>query len=80
MRARQGNGTWDVRNVADLNEAAALLQTGDDIILGLPVNAILAQRLRFPTVDPSEFAEMVRLQVEKAFPYPLLLSKVAETD
>jgi hypothetical protein len=59
-----------VRSVADLNEAAGLLNTGDDIVLGLPVSAILAQRLRLPTVDPSEFSEMVRLQVEKSFPYP----------
>jgi ArsR family metal-binding transcriptional regulator len=59
-----------VRSVADLNEAAGLLKTGDDIVLALPVSAILAQRLRLPTVDPSEFSEMVRLQVEKSFPYP----------
>jgi hypothetical protein len=59
-----------VRNVADLNEAAGLLQAGDEIVLSLPVNAILAQRLRLPTSDPTEFGEMVRLQVEKSFPYP----------
>ncbi|MEO7168349.1 MAG: hypothetical protein ABI016_15115, partial [Chthoniobacterales bacterium] len=50
--------------------AAGLLNAGDDIVFSLPVNAILAQRLRLPTVDPSEFGDMVRLQVEKAFPYP----------
>lgn len=59
-----------MRNVADLNEAATLLRAGDDIVFALPVNIILAQRLRLPTVDPSEFADMVRLQVEKSFPYP----------
>ena len=59
-----------MRSVADLNEAAGLLNAGDDIVFALPVNAILAQRLRLPTVDPSEFGEMVRLQVEKSFPYP----------
>ncbi len=59
-----------MRSVADLNEAAGLLEAGDDIVLALPVNAILAQRLRLPTVDPTEFGEMVRLQVEKSFPYP----------
>ena len=59
-----------MRSVADLNEAANLLQAGDEIVFALPVNAILAQRLRLPTVDPSEFGEMVRLQVEKSFPYP----------
>ena len=58
-----------MRNVGDLNEAAGLLDDGDDIVFALPVNAILAQRLRLPTVDPSEFGGMVRLQVEKgAFP------------
>ena len=70
IRQRSANGTWDVRNVGDLNEAAGLLEAGDDIVFALPVNAILAQRLRLPTVDPSEFGGMVRLQVEKAFPYP----------
>ena len=59
-----------MRNVADLNEAAGLLQNGDEVVLGLPVNAIIAQRLRLPTVDPAEFDGMVRLQVEKSFPYP----------
>ena len=70
VRVRAGNGSWEVLSVADLNEAAALLNTGDNIVLGLPVNAVIAQRLRLPTVDPSEFEGMVRLQVEKAFPYP----------
>ena len=56
--------------VSDLNEAAGLLVAGDDIVLGLPIDAVLAQRLRLPTVDPSEFGEMVRIQVEKTLPYP----------
>lgn len=59
-----------MHSVADLNEAADLLSSGDHIVLGLPANAVIAQRLRLPTVDPSEFEGMVRLQVEKAFPYP----------
>ncbi|HJZ79169.1 MAG TPA: pilus assembly protein PilM, partial [Pyrinomonadaceae bacterium] len=59
-----------MHRVADLNEAAGLLSSGDNIVLGLPANAVIAQRLRLPTVDPSEFEGMVRLQVEKAFPYP----------
>ncbi len=64
------NGTWEVRNVADLNEAAGLLKNGDEVVLGLPVNVIIAQRLRLPTADAAEFEGMVRLQVEKSFPYP----------
>ncbi len=70
VRSRAANGTWDVQSVADLNEAAGLLLEGDDIVFALPVNAVLAQRLRLPTSDPTEFGGMVRLQVEKAFPYP----------
>ena len=34
------------------------------------MNAIIAQRLRLPTADAAEFEGMVRLQVEKSFPYP----------
>lgn len=41
----------------------------DDIVLGLPISAVLAQRFRLPTVDPAEFSEMVRIQVEKALPF-----------
>jgi len=69
-RAGGGNGAWDVRAVGDLNEAAGLLVAGDDIILALPMDAVLAQRLRLPTVDPSEFREMMRIQVEKTLPFP----------
>lgn len=70
VRSRAANGTWEVQSVSDLNEAAGLLTDGDDIVFALPVNAVLAQRLRLPTSDPTEFGGMVRLQVEKAFPYP----------
>jgi hypothetical protein len=69
VRSVDSNGTWDVRSVATLDEAAALLVAGEDFVLGLPVNSILAQRLRLPTVDQQEFTEMVRIQVEKALPY-----------
>ncbi len=40
-------------------------------MLSLPVSAVLAQRFRLPTVDPSEFPEMVRIQIEKALPFSL---------
>jgi type II secretory pathway component PulL len=53
-----------------LEEAAGLLAAGDDVVLGLPANAVIAQRLRLPTTDSADFEGMVRLQVEKAFPYP----------
>jgi hypothetical protein len=55
--------------VSTLEEAALLLRSGDEVILGLPVSAVLAQRFRLPTVDPAEFPEMVRLQIEKALPF-----------
>ncbi len=55
--------------VATLAEAVPLLRAGDDLILGLPVSAVLAQRFRLPTVDPGDFPEMVRLQIEKGLPY-----------
>lgn len=63
------NGAWNVRAVASLEETVPLLNGSRDVVLGLPVNAVLAQRLRLPTVEPSEFAEMVRIQIEKALPY-----------
>ena len=56
--------------MAALEEAAEVLQPGDDFVLGLPVDLVLAQRLRLPTSDPTEFADMVRIQIEKAMPYP----------
>ncbi len=70
IRASTNNGSWDTRDVPDLEQAASLVSPGEEIILALPVNAILAQRLRLPSVDPADFGGMVRLQVEKSFPYP----------
>jgi type II secretory pathway component PulL len=63
------NGTWEVRGTATLEEAAALLRPEDNVILGLPVSVVLAQRLRLPTTDRDEFSDMVRIQIEKAMPY-----------
>jgi type IV pilus assembly PilN-like protein len=58
-----------VRALSTLAEAVPLLRSGDRFVLGLPINAVLTQRLRLPTADPQEFREMVRIQVEKALPY-----------
>jgi hypothetical protein len=69
LRARDGNGAWDVRLLATLAEIAPLVSVQDDIVLSLPISAVLAQRFRLPTVDPAEFPEMVRLQIEKALPF-----------
>ncbi len=69
MRFAQHNNSWEVRGVNTLEEAGQLLKPGDDFVLGLPANSILAQRLSLPTVDQSEFMEMARIQIEKAMPY-----------
>ncbi|MGI8821323.1 MAG: hypothetical protein ACR2ID_10735 [Chthoniobacterales bacterium] len=65
-----GPVTWDVRSAATLEEAVPLLNGTKNIVLGLPVSAVLAQRLQLPTVEAADFTDMVRLQVEKALPYP----------
>ena len=69
VRSSAQNGSWEVLALATLDEVAPLLGDGDEYVLGLPVSAVLAQRLRLPTVEESEFPEMVRLQIEKALPY-----------
>lgn len=69
MRFAELNKAWEVRAVADVEEAATLLQPEDDIVFALPIDLVLAQRMRLPTTDPSEFDEMVRIQIEKAMPY-----------
>ncbi len=69
MRHGENNDAWDVRGAATLDEVAPMLNGTRDLVLGLPVNAVLAQRLRLPTAEPAEFAEMVRIQIEKALPY-----------
>jgi hypothetical protein len=70
VRFAQHSGAWEVRGLATLEEAGALLSPEDDFVLGLPVSIVLAQRMRLPTVERDEFVEMVRIQVEKAMPYP----------
>jgi hypothetical protein len=70
VRFAQHSSAWEVRGLATLEEAGTLLQPGEDFVLGLPVALVLAQRLRLPTIDRDEFVEMVRIQVEKAMPYP----------
>ena len=69
MRFAEHSGAWEVRGVASLEEAAGLLKPEDDFVLALPVDSVLAQRFRLPTSDPSEFNDMVRIQIEKAMPY-----------
>ncbi|MFN2475577.1 MAG: hypothetical protein ABR526_04465 [Chthoniobacterales bacterium] len=70
VRRAEHSGSWDVLTIASLEEAVPLLNGSTEVILGLPISAVLAQRLRLPTAEPSEYAEMVRIQIEKSFPYP----------
>ena len=70
MRFAEHNSAWEVRGVPTIEEAAGLLGAEDDIVLALPVELVLAQRFRLPTTDPTEFGDMVRIQIEKAMPYP----------
>jgi hypothetical protein len=69
LRPSGSNGAWEVRLLRTLDEAVPLLKAEDDLVLSLPVAAVLAQRFRLPTVDPAEFQEMVRIQIEKALPF-----------
>jgi hypothetical protein len=64
------NGSWTVRKLQTLEEAVPLLSASDEFVLGLPISAVLAQRFRLPSVDPAEFPEMIRLQIEKLLPFP----------
>ena len=67
-RANQ-NSSWNVRKLQTLGEAVPLLSATDDFVLGLPVTSVLAQRFRLPSVDPAEFPEMIRIQIEKVLPF-----------
>ncbi len=69
MRFAPHSGAWEVRGVASLEEAATLLGGDEDFVLGLPVSAVLAQRLTLPTLEQEEFREVVRIQIEKSLPY-----------
>jgi hypothetical protein len=64
------NGSWTVRKLQTLEEAVPLLSASDEFVLGLPVSAVIAQRFRLPSIDPAEFPEMIRLQIEKLLPFP----------
>jgi hypothetical protein len=63
------SGGWRVRGFASLDEAAQALSAADDFVLALPVSAVLAQRIRLPSVEGAELREMVRIQIEKALPF-----------
>jgi type II secretory pathway component PulL len=70
VRFAEHSSAWEVRGVTTIEEGAELLREEDDIVLALPVELVLAQRFRLPTTDPTESVDMVRIQIEKAMPYP----------
>src|SRR5436305_14456019 len=70
VRSSAQNGSWSVRKLQTLEEAVPLLSSDDEFVLGLPVSAVMAQRFRLPSVDPAEFPDMIRLQIEKSLPFP----------
>jgi hypothetical protein len=55
---------------ATLEEAAAAVTPGAAVELDLPCRAVLFERMRLPTVEPSEVRDMARLQLEKSLPFP----------
>ncbi len=63
-------GAWRVRAFETMEEAAQSLGEDDSFTLALPIGDVLAQRLRLPRVEEKELREMVRLQIEKALPFP----------
>src|SRR5213596_4197158 len=69
LRSAEQNGSWNVRKLQTLEEAVPLLAATDDFVLGLPVSVVLAQRFRLQSVDPAEFPEMIRIQIEKLLPF-----------
>jgi len=70
VRSSAQNGSWSVRKLQTLEEAVPLLSADDEFVLGLPVSSVMAQRFRLPSVDPAEFPDMIRLQIEKSLPFP----------
>ena len=52
-----------------LDEAVPLLTAQDEFVLGYPFRPCSRNAFDLPTVDPAEFPEMVRIQIEKALPF-----------
>ena len=46
MRFAEHSNSWEVRAVGNIEEAAGLLEPEDDIVLALPIELVLAQRMR----------------------------------
>jgi hypothetical protein len=64
-------GDDPAQNVATLAEAAAALLPGLPVHLALPCQALIIERLNLPATQREELVGMVRLQSEKALPFPI---------
>ena len=70
---------------ASLETLAANLEEAEPLVLTLPLEMGLIQRLSLPPADAGELREMARIQLEKILPYPVdsvgvALQEVARTD
>ncbi len=52
-----------------LAEAAAAIPAGATLHLALPCSAVLFERMKLPSIEPSELGDMMTLQLEKTLPY-----------
>lgn len=68
-RVRLADGA--VQTAKSLDEAAAAIPADQRIHLALPANAVLLERLTFPSTNREELAGMLQLQLEKTLPYPI---------
>jgi len=68
-RIRLSDGA--VQTAKSLDEAAAAIPADQRIHLALPGNAVLLERLTFPSTNREELAGMLQLQLEKTLPYPI---------
>jgi hypothetical protein len=68
-RVRLADGA--TQTAKSLDEAASVIPPDQRIHLALPGNAVLLERLTFPSTDREELTGMLQLQLEKTLPYPL---------
>ena len=64
-----GNG--EGRTVPTLAEAVAGLPADMRLELGLPCQSVVIERHKLPSIDRSELAGMLQLQLEKTLPFPV---------
>ena len=64
-------GSAAPREVATLEEIAALLPPGGPLELSLPCHSAVLERLTLPSPDREELLGMLQLHLEKTLPYPV---------